>query len=176
MPIVRVPRYMRDGDLRLRPLRISDGPYIAKMLAKEDILRACGVSQPAHISWVSLYMRLRSLFLVCYCIEYSSEKIGLAGLYNACADGSAEMALMIFKDARRRMGNGTTVFRMFSTALERRRLVRKWFVSVRRDNVPAYEFWTKLGFEEVSQDEGTIKMTLAAGPRPDSKAVIREKI
>jgi ribosomal protein S18 acetylase RimI-like enzyme len=163
MIIARLPRLIARGDLVLRPLRLRDGPFLSAMLKRADILSTCGVRRAPGVSWLSLYARLRSLFFLSYCIEYSSERIGLAGVYDLRADGSVEMALAIFPEARRRMGLGTRAFRMLSSVLEEKRIVRSWIVSVRKDNSAALGFWTKLGFEESSQSKETIRMTLSAG-------------
>jgi ribosomal protein S18 acetylase RimI-like enzyme len=168
MLIAKVPRYIREGDLLLRPLRIWDGPFLGRMLNRGDILAACGLSRPFETSWFSLYRRLKAIFPLVYRIEYASDTIGFIGLYNLRTDKTAEMSLMIFEASRRRTGFGTAAFRLLSSVLEKNRLVKKWVVSVRRDNAPASAFWTKLGFEEVWQDAEIIKMALSAGmKRPD---------
>ena len=163
MLIAKVPRTIHKGDLTLRPLRVWDGPFLSRMLMKDDILRSCGLSRPLEMPWFSFYRRLKAMFPLAYRIEYASEAIGFIGLCNLRPDQSAEMSLMIFKYSCRRMGLGTTAFRLLSAALEGNHLVRRWVVSVRRDNAPAYAFWRKLGFEEVWQDGETVSMALSAG-------------
>jgi len=171
MLIAKVPRTIHKGDLTLRPLRIWDGPFLSRMLMKDDILRYCGLSRPLEIPWFSFYRQLKAMFPLAYRIEYESEAMGFIGLCNLRPDQSAEMSLMIFKSSCRRMGLGTTAFRLLSAALEGNHLVRRWVVSVRRDNAPAYAFWRKLGFEEVWRDGETVRMTLSAGKqRTDRKS------
>ncbi|MGE5299711.1 MAG: GNAT family N-acetyltransferase [Acidobacteriota bacterium] len=158
-----MPRLIQEGDLTLRPLRIWDGPFLSRMLMREDILRSCGLRRPIEIPWFSLYRWLKAMFPIAYRIEYASEAIGFVGLCNLRHDQSAEMSLMIFKSSCRRIGLGTAAFRLLSAALEGNHLVKRWVVSVRRDNAAAYAFWRKLGFEDVWQDGETVRMTLSAG-------------
>jgi RimJ/RimL family protein N-acetyltransferase len=164
MLIAKVPRSLQEGDITLRQLRIWDGPFLYRALMKDDILSSCGLRRPVEIWWwFSLYRRLTAMFFLAYRIEYASEAIGFIGLYNLRSDKSAEMSLMIFEASRRRMGLGTTAFRLLSAALEGNHLVNRWVVSVRKDNTPAYAFWRKLGFGEIWQDEETVRMALSPG-------------
>ncbi len=164
MLIAKVPRLLQEGDLMLRPLRIWDGPSISRALMSDDLLGCCGLKKPLDIPWPFFYRRLKRMYPLAYCIEHASETVGFIGLYNLRPDKSAEMSLMIFSLQRRRAGLGTTAFRLLTSALEQRRLVRRWFVSVMRDNVHAYSFWKKLGFEELQHgDHKTVRMTLSAG-------------
>jgi ribosomal protein S18 acetylase RimI-like enzyme len=163
MLIARVPRQIRQGDLTLRPLRIWDGPFLARMVRQDDILWSCGARGCPEIPWFTLYRRLRTLFFLSYCIEYSSEKVGLAGFYHLRADKSAEMSLVIFKDSFRRKGLGTKVFRLLSGALGNCPFLERVLVSVRTENSAAQAFWTKLGFEEVRRGKDTLELELSLG-------------
>ncbi|MDA8433257.1 MAG: GNAT family N-acetyltransferase [Nitrospiraceae bacterium] len=160
MVIAKIPTRLRKGDLALRPLRIWDGPFLARMMSQEDILRSCGTEGRPGTSWFALYRRLRSFFFLSYCIEYASEKVGLAGLYNLQPDKSAEMSLVISKASCRRIGLGTKVFRLLADGLEGAPFLERVVVSVRTDNVAAQSFWTKLGFHEVRCLRDTRQMTL----------------
>jgi ribosomal protein S18 acetylase RimI-like enzyme len=163
MVIARVPRRIRQGKLTLRPLRLWDGPFLARMLRQDDILRTCGAKRRPDISWFSLYLRLRSLFFLSYCVEYSSERIGLAGLYDIGAEKSARMSLVIFTESRRRRGLGTKVFRLLVAALRDRPFLEKILVSVGPGNDAAEAFWKKLGFEEIGRGEETLELSLSLG-------------
>ncbi len=164
MVIAKAPRLLQEGRLTLRPLRIWDGPSISRALMSEDLLKCCGLTRPLDITWPFFYRRLRAMYPLAYCIECASETVGFIGLYNIRPDKSAEMSLMVFSLLHRRAGLGTTAFRLLTSALERNRLVTRWVVSVLKDNIPAYSFWKKLGFEEVQHaDDKTVRMTLSAG-------------
>jgi RimJ/RimL family protein N-acetyltransferase len=170
MLIAKVQRYIREGDLLLRPLRITDGPFLSQMLMRDDVLRSCGIQKRPQISWFSLYRRLKALFSLCYCIEYSSERVGLAGFCRLRPDKSAEMSLIIFRDSHRRMGLGTKAFGMFSAALGDLPFIEKLLVSVRMENVAARAFWTKLGFEEIQRNENTLEFALSLTASPCTAA------
>lgn len=161
MLIAKVPRYMRDGNLMLRPMRIWDGPFLAGRLMRNDILRSCGIQSRPEISWFTLYRYLRRLFFVSYCIEYSSEIVGFSGLYNLRADKSAEMSLMIFNDSRRRTGLGTKALRLLSRGFASSPFVERILVSVRTENSAALAFWAKLGFKEIRRSEDTSELELS---------------
>ena len=161
MLISRVPRRIRNDKLVLRPLRIWDGPFIARMMEQEDILGSCGMERRTGTPWFTRYRRLRSFFFLAYCIEYASEKVGLAGFYNLQPDRSAEMSLVISEASRRRMGIGTKVFGLLSSGLKGSSFLEKILVSVRADNFAALSFWTKLGFEETRRRPDVRQMELS---------------
>jgi ribosomal protein S18 acetylase RimI-like enzyme len=162
MLIAKLPRLLQAGDITLRPLRMWDGPSLSRALMSEDLLKCCGLTRPLDLAWPFFYRRLRAMYPIAYCIEFACETAGFIGLYNLRPDKSAEMSLIIFSPLRRRAGLGTTSFHLLSSALERNNLVRRWIVSVMRDNDPAYSFWKKLGFEEIQHDDGkTIRMALS---------------
>jgi hypothetical protein len=52
---VKVPRCMKDGNLRLRPLRVLDSPFISKGLRNGTVLTANGADKPLDSSWFSIW-------------------------------------------------------------------------------------------------------------------------
>jgi len=154
----RVPRFMRDGHIRLRPLRVFDAPYLRDRLRDKDMLRASGLSAPVYSSWPVLWWWIKKRFMLSCCIEHESQRIGFVGLYNLRLAESAEITLAIFDKSLRHHGYGSRAFRLFAENLRRRAVVRKLLVRVRRDNFNAVSFWKKLGFSEVGRPDGIINM------------------
>ena len=160
MLIAKTPRYLEGGGLRLRPLRITDGPALAKMLGQEDILRSSGKDGPLKMPWFRLYFFLKKTFFFHYCIEDDSKTIGFTGLFSLLPDRSAEMALVIFDASARRRGHGTTAFRLLATALQSHPFIENLTVSVRRDNLGSLAFWNALGFEDIGGDKDVQRLTM----------------
>lgn len=150
-----VPRYIEHGDIRLRPLRIFDGPFISNGLKNNDILTAGGLNNAILKPWFLVWWWLKRKYVFLYCIEVGPECVGFTGLYNLSPDRSAELTLAIFDTANRRRGYGTKVFNLLAQNLKR------YFVNVevkvKADNHAALSFWSKLGFKELC-DMGDIKM------------------
>ncbi len=57
---VKVPRYMKDGNLRLRPLRVLDGPFISKGLRDENLLTANTEDNLFDSSWISIWWMIKT--------------------------------------------------------------------------------------------------------------------
>ena len=161
MLIAYLPASIEDRDLRLRHIRISDGPFISKLLEHDDILKSSGVCKsrqsggintPRRTPWFLLYWWLRRTFLVAYCIERESRTIGLIGLSKPPMGEFAEISLVIFDPISRRRGFGTRAFqlscRVFYTLAPGNILL----VKVRDDNEAALSFWSKLGFDNPRSD------------------------
>jgi len=150
----RIPRSMKDGDIKLRPVRIIDGPFLSNGLRDKDMLAANGLSCPISLSWFSVWWWLKKNFVLSYCIENNSKRIGFIGLYNLLLGNSAEMTLIIFEKDNRRLGLGTRAFNVFAQNLRRYSIARKIKVRVKTDNGIALSFWEKIGFEEIcTQDD-----------------------
>ena len=144
---LRVPRYIKDGSFRLRPLRIFDGCVINHALRDADISGSAGLANPISKSWFSLWWWLKKTYVLSYCIEAGSELIGFIGLYNLSRDRSAEISLTIFDKRNRRLGYGTTAFNLLTRNLKR--YPPEIRIRVRTDNQAAISFWSKLGFKEL---------------------------
>jgi RimJ/RimL family protein N-acetyltransferase len=150
-----VPRYVKDGDIGLRPLRIFDGRLVNSGLRDDDILRSGGLAKPLSGSWISLWWWLKKTYVLSYCIEIRSEPIGFIGLYNMSPDRSAEISLAIFDKRNRRLGYGTRAFNLLAQNIKR--YPGEIRVRIRTDNHAAVSFWSKLGFKELS-DLGDMKL------------------
>jgi RimJ/RimL family protein N-acetyltransferase len=163
MLIAHLPAYIEDRDLRLRRLRISDGPFISKLLQHDDILISSGTDTHRRTPWPLLYWWLRRTFLIAYCIEHRARTIGFVGLYNIVSGESAEISLVIFDPLSRRRGFGTRAFQLlcgnsFTISLEDTLIAK-----ARRDNEPARAFWTSLGFGPAG-NEGDIMVMIRERP------------
>jgi len=152
---------MEDGNLRLRPLRMSDGPFILRGLNDGAILKANGLNRPIVSAWFFVWWWMKKTFTPPYCIESNSKQIGFIGLYNLMIGESAEMSLVIFDKNHRRQGYGTWAFNIFAQGLKRHSVVTEILVNVKADNHGALSFWRKLGFLEVSISNDFITMSMS---------------
>jgi len=115
---------MENENIRLRPLRVFDGPFLKSGLKSADILSANGLNKPMASSWFFVWWCFTKTFALAYCIEYDSRPIGFIGLYNFIPGKSAEISLVIFDSDNRRMGYGTKSFQLLIQNLKRFSLVR----------------------------------------------------
>lgn len=137
----------------MRPLSIFDGPFIRRELGSTDVLKANGMDGPPSASWLALWWWFRKTYTLPYCIEVGSERIGFLGLFNIDPGESAELSLVIFSGEERRLGYGTTAFRLLTESLRRCILVERIVVRVKADNHAALSFWSKLGFRESGNEK-----------------------
>ena len=157
----RIPRYMDDGMVRLRPLRISDIQFIRTELRDKDFLRVIGLTTSVSGSSLSLWWWLRKTFILRYAIEADSRLIGFMGLYHLVPGQSTELTLVIPDDKRRRLGYGTRAFSLLAQNIERYSSVEKLIVKVKPDNEAARSFWSKLGFEKKDDQSSLQAMSFA---------------
>ncbi len=161
--LLRVRRSLGEGRLVLKPLRITDGPFMSKGFRNTDILRAnVSGAVPLH-SWIDVWWWLRKTYPLLYCIRADSKRIGFIGLFDIVSGESGEASLAIFNSADRRRGHGSTAFRVFSENLREYSLVKRIFVRIREDKCTARLFWSKLGFEESGAERGIRVMSLCLG-------------
>jgi RimJ/RimL family protein N-acetyltransferase len=154
-----MPAYIAGDDIRLRTLKISDGPFVNGMLHDEDIMKSCGLNNPVSQSWLSVWWWIRKNFTPSYCIEYGPRTIGFIGVYRLTPGSSVELSLVISDKVMRRRGYGSRAFELLSEDMRRRSLAREAFVRVRSDNPGAVSFWKKLGFSERKVEDDTIIMS-----------------
>jgi RimJ/RimL family protein N-acetyltransferase len=166
MMIAHLPACIKDRDVRLRHVRISDGPGISELLEHDDILTSSGINTPRRTQWLFFYCWLRKTFFAAYFIELKKEKIGFIGLYNLAPGESAEISLIVFDPSFRRRGYGTLAFKMLSQNPFTAAFANTFIVRVRTDNEPARSFWRKLGFETVRVEGDTIEMRLRKADYP----------
>ncbi len=150
---------IEDRDLRLRRIRISDGPLLSKLLEHDDILKSSGISAPRRTPWVLFYWWLRRTFLVASCIERESRTIGFIGLSKPPIGKSAEISLVIFDPTNRRRGFGTRAFQLSCRVFYALTPEDILLVKVQNDNEAALSFWSKLGFENLCSDGCMTVMT-----------------
>ena len=136
--------------IRLRPLRISDSPFIRSGLNDEVILKMNGLNHPIHISWFSLWWWMKKTYHFLFCIEVDGKRIGFIGLYNLTPGEYAEISLVIFDKMFRKQGYGTKAFQLLLQWLQRYRLVKEIHVKVLTKNYDALSFWRKVGFLEMN--------------------------
>jgi ribosomal protein S18 acetylase RimI-like enzyme len=153
------PRSLRDHNLRLRPLRIRDGRFIAAGLADAAILRACGMSDAPAASWVSLVWWMRRTYPLAFCIELDGRRIGFLGLYRLHPGKSASLSLAIFDETCRNRGYGTRALTVIVKYVRKCRLARCLDVDVMQGNPGALNFWNKAGFSEASASGGVLTLT-----------------
>jgi GNAT superfamily N-acetyltransferase len=168
MLIAHLPTSIEDRDLRLRHIRISDGPFISELLEHDDILKSSGIcnsrqsggiNTPRRTPWFLLYWWLRRTFLIAYCIELESRTIGFIGLSKPPIGKSAEISLVIFDPISRRRGFGTRAFRVLCRVFYILAPGNILLVKVRNDNEAALSFWSKLGFANPCSDGCMTTMT-----------------
>jgi GNAT superfamily N-acetyltransferase len=155
------PQCLHDNSLRLRPLRIGDGRFMAAGLTDETIVRACGISKPPAVSLVSLMWWVRKTYPLAFCVEVHARRIGFLGLYNLRPRKSATLSLAIFDEACRSQGYGTRVLKLFMQYMQQCSLLHHLAVDVRQDNQAALNFWKKSGFSKACAADGVLTMTWA---------------
>ena len=150
MLYAKIPRYMRADNLRLRPLKIFDGPFMINGLRNQDVWRANGLSKSITFSCFSAWWYLKKTFDLSLCIEIDSRRIGFIGLYNLSLGKSAELSLSLFEKNIRHCGYGSRAFTLFAKNLKEHSVVKKIIVRVKIDNNAAISFYRALGFNELS--------------------------
>jgi RimJ/RimL family protein N-acetyltransferase len=159
--LFRIPRYLKDDHLRLRPVSILDSPLMSDGLKNKDVLGANGLKRPISGSWLEVWWRLKRTYALLYCIEVDSRGIGFLGLYNMDPGESAEASLVIFNRRDRRRGHGSRAFTVLTESLRKYPLTKRIIVRVRPDNHAALSFWSKLGFEEIETRDETCVMSVS---------------
>lgn len=156
----RIPRYIEDGHIGLRLLRLFDVPFLFNGFKDQEILAANGLTNPISSSWLSVWWWIKKTFTLIYCIKCDSKRIGFIGLYNLKLGQSAEMTLVIFDKDKRRKGNGTKAFHIFTQNLKRCDMIEKITVKVKEDNYASIAFWTGLGFKDMHSLNGMRVMSI----------------
>jgi RimJ/RimL family protein N-acetyltransferase len=146
------------NSLRLRRARLSDGPFFGEMMRDRNILETSGLHRPIATLWFPVWWWIKKKYECLYCIEIESIRIGFIGLYNLKAGDSCEISLVIFRREHRRLGHGREAFTLFVRDLVRRMPVEKIIVRVKTENHGSLSFWTSLGFKEICEDSGDIKI------------------
>lgn len=151
---------MRDGDLRLRPFRIFDGPCVKSGMNNETALTSAGAGMPFHGSWLSMWWWIKKTYECPFCIELDSTPIGFIGLYHMIPAESADISLVLFEKRVRRKGYGTRAFRLITANLQQYSAVKRIQATARRDNEGALSFWIKMGFSQTAVRDDVVQLTL----------------
>lgn len=162
----RVPRHMEVDHVRLRTVRVFDGSFLCDGLRDKDVLAATGLSEPRSSSWLFVWWWIKKTFILAYCIECDSRRIGFIGLYDLRLGKSAEISLAIFDNDWRRHGHGTRAFSLLAQRLERGSIIERVLAQVRADNHSALSFCRRLGFVEIGILDGVVNMSMDLNSRP----------
>jgi ribosomal protein S18 acetylase RimI-like enzyme len=146
-----LPKYMKDHELQLRPLRISDMQFLKTGLTAEGMLNAGGLGKPVKISGLMAWWLLKRASVCCYCMLVRSRRIGLMSLQNMVLGKSAELSLAILDLELRGCGYGTRAFCLLTDSLTQCSVVEELWVQVNTANGAAVRFWKKLGFVTVRE-------------------------
>ncbi|KPK02176.1 MAG: hypothetical protein AMK71_03215 [Nitrospira bacterium SG8_35_4] len=138
---------MTDGVIQLRPMKISDGPYLRKQLADREVVSYTLLSRPVSGSWFHVWLKMKKIFNFAYIMVVDSKPVGFAGLYNLIPGQSAEMSLVIFDRGNRRRGYGSRAFDLVVNNLQTHSIVKNIFVEYKSNNMGAQSFWSKCGFQ-----------------------------
>jgi RimJ/RimL family protein N-acetyltransferase len=161
----RIPRHLDDGLIRLRPLRIFDGPFLYNGLREKHVSAANGLRKPLSSSWLSVWWWIKRTFVLAYFIECDSRRIGFIGLHNLRLGESAEISLAIFDSTLRHHGYGTRAFRLLAQRLQRGSIIERILAQVRADNHSALSFCNRLGFREIGNLDGVVNMSMDLNSR-----------
>ena len=161
MVFVRIPGRVKDGNIRLRPLRIFDGPFLRRAFRQSDVFVPNGLNEPVEGSWFDVWWCLRKAFVFSYCIEIDSRLSGFVGLHDLLPGKHAEISLTLFDRRMRGQGYGRRVLAMLERSLELSSLVDTVVARVKEDNQGAVRFWERVGFGIVGPfgEEGAILMS-----------------
>ncbi len=156
----RFPRSMKDRDLRLRPLRIFDGPFMSRMLREEAILRANGSSNPISSWWWVVWWWMRRSFVLAYCVECDSRRIGFVGLHDLRLGEVVEASMVLFDKDLRGIGYGSRVAALLLESLKRYSIAERVIARVKADNYISLSFVRKLGFVETTTSDDIVTLSL----------------
>lgn len=144
----RLPAYMTDGAVLLRPMKISDGPYLRKQMSDREAPSFSLLSRPVSGSWFRVWLNMKKIFNAAYIITIDHAPSGFAGLYNLAPGQSVEISLVIFDREKRGRGFGIRAFTLIADNLQKNGVARRILVSCKSDNTSAQSFWSRCGFHE----------------------------
>ena len=155
----RIPRYMANPPIRLRPARVLDGPFLSEGLKRKDFLLVNDLKKSLHSSWFLAWWWMRKSFVCTYCILLDSRRIGFIGMYNLRLHKSVEISLFIFEQHVRHLGYGSKALNLLAQNLKRFSFVDEIIVRVRLDNRAALSFYQKNGYRVLSTEGPIITMS-----------------
>ena len=154
-----LPKYMKDDELQLRPLRISDMQFLKTGLTAEGMLNAGGLGKPLGLSGLMAWWLLKRASVCCYCVLVRSRRIGLMSLQDLLLGKSAELSLAILDPELRGCGYGTRAFCLLTDSLTKCSVVEELWVQVNTANGAALRFWKKCGFVTVREIDSIVTMS-----------------
>ena len=155
----KLPKYMKDDELQLRPLRISDIQFLKTGLTAEGMLDAGGLEKPLKMSGLMAWWLLKRASVCCYCVLFRSRRIGLMSLQNLLLGKSVELSLAILDPELRGCGYGTRAFYLLTDSLTKCSVVEELWVQVHAANGAAVRFWKKCGFVTVREIDSIVTMS-----------------
>jgi RimJ/RimL family protein N-acetyltransferase len=157
----RIPRYMTAPPIRLRPIRILDGPFLSEGFKRDDFLLVNNLEKPIHYSWLTLWWWIKRTFVCTHCILVDSRRIGFIGMYHLRFRKSVKIGLFIFEKEMRHLGYGSKALNLLTQNLKRFSFVDEIIAKVRWDNRFALFFWKKNGFKELYIEDRIITLSLS---------------
>jgi RimJ/RimL family protein N-acetyltransferase len=155
----RIPRYMTTPPMRLRPVRISDGPFLSERLKREDFLHVNNLKKPIYSSWLPAWWWMKRTFICTYCILIDSKRIGFIGLYHLKFRKSVEIGLFIFEKNMRHLGYGSKALNLLAQNLRKFSFVEEITAKIKLDNHAALSFCQRNGFKELYAEGSTITLS-----------------
>ena len=156
---VRIPRYMTTPPIRLRPVRILDGPFLSEGFKREDFLLVNNLKKPIYSSWFPVWWWIKRTFVCTYCILIDSRKIGFIGLYNFKFRKCVEISLFIFEKHMRHLGYGSETLNLLTKTFRKFSFVDEVIAKVKVDNHVAISFYQRNGFKELYTEGSIITMS-----------------
>ena len=156
---VRIPRYMTTPPIRLRPVRILDGPFLSEGFKREDFLLVNNLKKPIYSSWLPVWWWIKRTFVCTYCILIDSRKIGFIGLYNFKFRKSVEISLFIFEKQMRHLGYGSETLNLLTKTFRKFSFVNEIIAKVKVDNHVAISFYQRNGLKELYTEGSIITMS-----------------
>jgi hypothetical protein len=165
---------MTTPPIRLRPIRILDGPFLSEGFKREDFLLANNLKKPIYSSWLPVWWWMNRTFICTYCILIDSKKIGFIGLYNLRFRNSVEISLFIFEKNMRHLGYGSKALNLVVQNLKRFSFMDEIIVRVGLDNCVALSFCQKNRFKELYTEDHIITMSINLLDEYGQRTRIRE--
>jgi RimJ/RimL family protein N-acetyltransferase len=155
----RLPRYMTNPPIRLRPVWILDGPFLSEGFKREDFLLVNNLKNPIYSSWPPVWWWFKRTFVWSYCILIDSRRIGFISLYNLKFRKSVEIGLFIFEKQIRHLGYGSKALSLLAQNFRRFSFVNEIIAKVKVDNHVALSFYQRNGFKESYTESSIITMS-----------------
>jgi RimJ/RimL family protein N-acetyltransferase len=158
--IARLPKCMCDGTIELKALRISDGPFLGKMLRDGRLADLMGLKASPCAHWLFLWLLIRKHYCFAYSIRLSREPVGFIGLHDLKFGISARLGMVIPHEAARRRGYGTRALALLVRNLVAYAVVERVVAEIGAGNTGALCFARKMGFSEEVTTGSIVRLSL----------------